>query len=317
MTIKGVTVMNLKNKTVLFLGSFVTYGSAAGGISFADLMADKCGIIAVKEAVSGTTLADRDDSSYVSRLKKVDKSLPVDLFICQLSTNDATQGIATEEIEKAIRFIIEYVQHTFACPVVFYTGTYYESEAYAGMINLLYSLKNEYEFYILDLYHDEEMLSVSKEDYARYMYDPIHPNLIGYKEWWTPKFIDFCEQLPMISNTSINGIYRKAIEFCLQKIYSVKDKKLFIPDDLLSQINNATVSIESTPYYCIIKFFHNGFSSDAFDSTIVVQVIRKCSPPIVFLMGFKDNLLCELEYYKADSSEMFDEELFVGEVVIT
>ena len=188
--------MNLKNKTVLFLGSSVTYGSAAGGVSFADLMADECGVISVKEAVSGTTLADRDDSSYVSRLKKVDKSLPVDLFICQLSTNDATQGIATEEIEKAIRFIIEYVSATFACPVVFYTGTYYDSAAYAGMITLLYSLKNEYEFHILDLYHDEEMLSVSPADYARYMYDPIHPNLVGYKEWWTPKFIDFCERLP-------------------------------------------------------------------------------------------------------------------------
>ncbi|MBR3687019.1 MAG: SGNH/GDSL hydrolase family protein [Clostridia bacterium] len=188
--------MNLKNKTVLFLGSSVTYGSAAGGVSFADLMARECGIKCVKEAVSGTTLADLDESSYVARLKTVDKSLPADLFICQLSTNDAARNIALCEIEKAIRDIIEYVQRTFACPVAFYTGTYYESEPYAKMIDLLYTLKKEYDFYILDLYHDAEMLSVSPVDYARYMSDPIHPNLVGYKEWWTPKFIEFCERLP-------------------------------------------------------------------------------------------------------------------------
>ena len=188
--------MNLKNKTVLFLGSSVTYGSAAGGVSFADMMAERCGIISVKEAVSGTTLADRDSTSYVSRLKAVDKNLPVDLFICQLSTNDATQNIAIGEIEEAIRFIIEYVKDTFACPVVFYTGTYYKSEAYAKMVDLLYELKKDCDLHILDLYHDEEMLAVSDEDYKRYMWDPIHPNLIGYKEWWTPKFIEFCERLP-------------------------------------------------------------------------------------------------------------------------
>ena len=62
--------MVLKGKTVLFLGSSVTYGSAAGGVSFADMMAETCGIKMIKEAVSGTTLADINDQSYVSRLKK-------------------------------------------------------------------------------------------------------------------------------------------------------------------------------------------------------------------------------------------------------
>ena len=49
--------MELKDKTVLFLGSSVTYGSASGGVSFADLMVKECGIKMIKEAVSGTTLA--------------------------------------------------------------------------------------------------------------------------------------------------------------------------------------------------------------------------------------------------------------------
>ncbi len=187
--------MILTGKTILFLGSSVTYGAAAGGISFADIMSEHCGIHGIKEAVSGTTLADISDSSYVARLKAIDKDTKIDLFICQLSTNDATRNIDLSMVEEAICFILDYVKSTFGCPIIFYTGTRYESEAYTKMIELLYTLQKKHDFYILDLFHDEEMLAVSKENYQRYMSDPIHPTLTGYQEWWTPKFIDFCEQL--------------------------------------------------------------------------------------------------------------------------
>ena len=189
--------MKLNGKTVLFLGSSVTYGSAANGISFVDLMSEMCGIHCIKEAVSGTTLADIDDESYVSRLKRIDKSSKIDLFICQLSTNDAssTRNIHIADVEKAIRFILQYVRDTFNCAIIFYTGTYFKNERYSEMIKLLYALKKEYSFYILDLYHDKEMLSISKEKYQIYMKDPVHPTLRGYKEWWTPKFMDFCENI--------------------------------------------------------------------------------------------------------------------------
>jgi len=189
--------MELRGKTVFFLGSSVTYGSAANGISFADIMADECGIKCIKEAVSGTTLADINDLSYVARLKKVDKDIPVDLFVCQLSTNDTKEkyNLTLFQIEEAIRFILDYVKENFGCPIVFYTGTYFENDKYEKMIELLYSLKKEYDFYILDLYNDPEMRAVSKEDYDRCMHDPRHPLLEGYKEWWTPKFIDFCNRI--------------------------------------------------------------------------------------------------------------------------
>lgn len=195
--------MNLKDKTVLFLGSSVTYGSAANGISFADLMGEVCGIHCIKETVSGTTLADTDHTSYVSRLKQFDTDRKVDLFICQLSTNDAVRNIELYQVEKAIRFILDYVKATFACPIVFYTGTFFGNEAYEKMISLLYALQSEYAFYILDLYHDKEMLLVSKDDYQRYMSDPIHPTITGYREWWTPKFIAFCEKLPLHKFVSV------------------------------------------------------------------------------------------------------------------
>lgn len=188
--------MDLQNKTVLFLGSSVTYGSASGGISFVEILGEQCGINCIKEAVSGTTLVDINEKSYISRLKSIDTKLKVDLFVCQLSTNDAKKKLDIREIEKAICFILDYVKNTFGCPIVFYTGTYFESADYSKMIELLYKLKERYSFDILDLYHDKDMLSVSDEDYSKYMKDKVHPTLLGYTEWWTPKFVDFFKALP-------------------------------------------------------------------------------------------------------------------------
>lgn len=185
--------MNLQEKNILFLGSSVTYGAESGGVSFVEFMAEECGFSFIKEAVSGTTLADINDVSYVSRLLKIDKNLKVDLFVCQLSTNDCYQKIALDKTKKAIILIINYVKENFECPVVFYTNTFFESEAYAETVKMLFELQKQFDFYILDLWNDEEMLSVNKEYYNRYMKDSVHPTLEGYREWWVPKFINFCK----------------------------------------------------------------------------------------------------------------------------
>ena len=187
--------MDLNKKTVLFLGSSVTYGSAAGGISFADFMREQCKLVMVKEALSGTTLADVNDLSYVARLKRIDRRLKIQLCIVQLSTNDASQKLPLEQTESAIRFIADYVETTWGCPLIFYTGTYYDSEHYSQLIALLFKLQQELDFHILDLWNDPAMREVSQEDYKRYMSDPIHPTMEGYQLWWTPKFIDFCQSL--------------------------------------------------------------------------------------------------------------------------
>ena len=187
--------MELKNKTILFLGSSVTYGWAAGGVSFVDVIQDVCECNCIKAAVSGTTLADVNEKSYVARLKSIDEKTKVDLFVCQLSTNDATKKIEIHKIEAAILFILEHVKKVFGCPVVFYTGTRFDSDEYKQMIALLYRLKNELEFEILDLFYDEDMAKISREDYQKYMRDPIHPTLLGYTNWWAPKFIDFLKKL--------------------------------------------------------------------------------------------------------------------------
>ncbi|MBR6381644.1 MAG: SGNH/GDSL hydrolase family protein [Lachnospiraceae bacterium] len=187
------------SRRIIFLGSSVTYGSAAGGISFADLICEKNGFDMIKEAVSGTTLADTDEQSYVRRLRQIDCE-SADLFICQLSTNDAAQGIPLGNVSDtrnpdafdvntvagAIEYILAYVTEKWHCPMAFYTGTRFDSEAYAEMVSLLEQIAEKWNIRIIDLWNEPAFQSVSPADYSRYMEDPVHPTLAGYREWWAP-----------------------------------------------------------------------------------------------------------------------------------
>ena len=198
----------LEGKTIIFLGSSVTYGSAAKGESFVDFMVKRDGIVAVKEAVSGTTLVDETvwgKESYIARLKTIDPSVNADAFICQLSTNDATmkkplgaisdsfnlEDFDTQTVAGAIEYVIAYAKQTWDCPVIFYTGTQYKSDQYAEMVTLLQEIQKKWDIGIIDLWNDAEMNAVSKEDYALYMVNGIHPSRAGYREWWTPKFEEY------------------------------------------------------------------------------------------------------------------------------
>lgn len=197
----------INGKKIFFLGSSVTYGSASGGVSFADLLAERYGAVIYKEAVSGTTLADINESSYISRLKKADAHFSADIFICQLSTNDASLKIAPGEISEsfdidafdtlsvagAIEYIIAYVKENMKCRIVFYTGTRFDSPAYEDMVSLLLMIKKKWDIEVIDLWNDP-MNDIPQELYKKYMSDPIHPTLKGYAEWWLPKFADHLNQ---------------------------------------------------------------------------------------------------------------------------
>ncbi len=191
----------LRGKAVAFLGSSVTVGAFSLGQACADYLARRDGVLALKEAVSGTTLADdeHDGSSYVERMRTVPASTHLDAFVCQLSTNDAWQGKAmgsvadrghydTSTVAGAIQDEVAYARETWGCPVLFYTGTYFESAEYAQMVGLLAQVSDLMGVPVIDLYHDEGMRAVSPEDYALYMHDPVHPTKAGYELWWTPKF---------------------------------------------------------------------------------------------------------------------------------
>ena len=80
----------LEGMNICFLGSSVTYGASSLGVSFPEYLAARNGFTYTKEAVNGTTLVDDRDDSYISRMKRLDADEEYDLFVVQLSTNDAT-----------------------------------------------------------------------------------------------------------------------------------------------------------------------------------------------------------------------------------
>lgn len=197
----------LKDKTIIFLGSSVTYGFAAHGESFVDYLEKQDRITAIKEAVSGTTLVDDKSNSYVSRMKAIDTSIKADAFVCQLSTNDATQDkplgklsdsknisdFDTHTIIGAMEYIVAYARDTWNCPVIFYTGTKYDSENYKTMVDALYQVQEKWDIGIIDLWNNKDMNEVAEKDYKVYMNDPIHPTRKGYKEWWTPVIREYLQ----------------------------------------------------------------------------------------------------------------------------
>ena len=233
---------NIKGKTFFFLGSSVTYGYAAGGVSFVEYIEQRNECTCRKEAVSGTTLVDNGESSYVQRmLKNFNKNEKCDHFICQLSTNDASQNkpfgsisestnledFDTSTIYGAIEYIICYAKQTWKCPISFYTNTYYENDNYKKMVEALYKIKDKWGIGIIDLYNNEAMRSVSQSDYAKYMADSIHPTSAGYLEWWTPVFEDYFQNFDY-SNYIEESVAAKAKKNVLDYLYSIKGKKTII-----------------------------------------------------------------------------------------
>ena len=194
----------LRGKKVIFLGSSVVLGQAALNTSFVELLAHTDGLEVIKEAVNGTSMVDLDGMglSYIKRVKTIAKDFAPDLFVMQLSTNDATQGFPLGQISEsknrddfdtltvtgAMEYLFSYIEETFKCPLLVFTGTQFLHPQYEQMVERLHELKEKWDLNILDLWHDEEMNATSDEDYDLYMNDPIHPTKAGYSLWWGPKF---------------------------------------------------------------------------------------------------------------------------------
>lgn len=198
----------LEGKVIFWLGSSVTEGASSGQESMADFLAKKHGAQCIKEAVSGTTLADRASSSYVSRLDQYlvsdERAGHVDAFICQLSTNDKgfpdgfgvvtpadvrdAAAFDTATTFGAMEYIIATAKGTWDCPVYFYTNPPMDDENYETMVQSLEEIAEKWGVTIIDLYRDQAFNDISEEERALYMADNIHPTKAGYREWWLPKF---------------------------------------------------------------------------------------------------------------------------------
>lgn len=191
----------LNNKHIGFLGSSITYGYAAKGVSFVDYLAARDGVVTTKSAVSGTTLAGGSKDNYLYRLKHEFKD-NYDYFVCQLSTNDGRMGIKLGEITPdnqrsefdtnttlgAMEEICAYVHDKLKCPMAFYVCLRDDPTGeYEKLINQLKLLQKKWHFEIIDLFHDEA-LHASIKAHPNSMFDDAHPTQEGYLKVWLPFF---------------------------------------------------------------------------------------------------------------------------------
>lgn len=111
--------------------------------------------------------------------------------------SSVTYGMASGgySMANAIEYIIAYVAETWNCPIVFYTGTYFESEEYSQMVTLLKQIQEKWDIGIIDQWDNPDMKALYGTDqYREYMSDDVHPTYKGYTEWWTPVFEEYLSE---------------------------------------------------------------------------------------------------------------------------
>lgn len=201
-TIQKMENSPVQGKNFFILGSSVAYGAASFEQAVGEYLCDRLGMNLTKEAVSGTTLVNDGEQSYVSRLQKPEyANTKYDFFLCQLSTNDATKKLPlgqiststnlkdfdTSTITGAIEYIVCYAKQSWNCPVYFFTGSYYDSNEYSAMVQQLKEISKKWNFTILNLWDNKDFNNLSSETRKLYMRDDIHPTKAGYKDWWGPE----------------------------------------------------------------------------------------------------------------------------------
>lgn len=196
----------LKNLTIYWLGSSVTYGAEGEGVS--DFIAKRHGCSCIKEAVPGTTLRTSDNraDSYVERLTAGASQTDVrpDLFVCQLSTNDAQNRLSllgqptADDIRDrsefdisttcgAIEYIISYVSDTWGCRIAFWSNPNYSS-VYGKLVDRMRIIAEKWDIMFWNMYDDVPLPEDGSSEAQLYMTDRIHPSKAGYGQWWMPYF---------------------------------------------------------------------------------------------------------------------------------
>lgn len=181
----------LNDKRIAYLGSSITLGACSLETSFVEYISKRNNSSFIKEAVSGTTLVNSEENSYIARLTNISPKEKIDLFICQLSTNDASKNKPLGSLDEkdictvtgAIRYIRDYVKKVWGSPFIMFSNPYYHNDNYLKMVN---RVKEMEDIYLIDMYFNKEFNDISSKDRALFMADDIHPTKAGYLKWWTP-----------------------------------------------------------------------------------------------------------------------------------
>lgn len=194
----------MKEIKIFALGSSVTKGYANNDISFVDKLSERRGqnisFKVIKEAVNGTTLANRSKDSYLARLLSFNKDTlkDMDFILVQLSTNDLylknNDFDSTDENSTfgAIISLINYIKKNFKAKIVFYTCFIKENKYYEKMILKLNELSKTYDFKIVDFYFDK---TLRNSEFDSLMADSIHPNDKCY-EYMSDVFARYFKKSP-------------------------------------------------------------------------------------------------------------------------
>ena len=197
----------MKEIKIFALGSSVTKGYANNDISFVEMLNQRrdqnITFKVIKEAVNGTTLANRSKDSYLARLLSFNKDTlkDMDYILVQLSTNDLYlkdndfDSSDEEETFGAIISLINYIKKNFKAKIVFYTCFIKENKYYEKMILKLNELSKTYDFKIVDFYFDK---TLRNSEFDSLMADSIHPNDKCY-EYMSDVFARYFKKSPQNS----------------------------------------------------------------------------------------------------------------------
>ena len=178
----------MKEIKILALGSSITRGYGNHDVSFVEMLNDykneNIKFIVHKEAINGTTLANRKEDSYLARLRKLDLTLlkSFDYVLVQLPTNDLHLLNNKFDLKDerttfgAILNIVKHVKENSNAKIIFYTCFMKENKKYEKMIEKLSEI-NDNLFDAIDFYSNQEMKETNFKDI---MSDKIHPNEKGY-----------------------------------------------------------------------------------------------------------------------------------------
>ncbi len=226
-----------KREVMYFLGSSVTYGTNDHGNSWADYLADRYGdqVIVRKRALSGTTLVNTEDASYIGRmLTQIPTTARMDHLIVQLSTNDSGWGLpigklgpknefrseyydnriddygkkGNREIINGMEFIIAYAMETWQSKVTYWSGPDCSRDSYSNMesalTKLIYPKWNKKGMGVIDyfkLWHPEKGVVIND--------DMVHPYQAGYWEmvpYAYDYFLDFNSKVAAADIDAIGDI---------------------------------------------------------------------------------------------------------------
>ena len=130
----------------------------------------------------------------------------------------------------------------------------------------------------------------------------------------------------MISYNKLDEKYKNAVEFCLKNLILLENFKNLLPNNslnnLLNKIKETEITLDVSPYFCIIKFYYEGFTEFHFEKTFDVIIVHNTtnkesneySPDTVISAHFTRSMLVEIEIYNVDSSAIDWDNLFIGEI---